>query len=96
MEQPFQAFLDAAEQVAEVAIEHSRRVQMLNEAALLYQKAISTRTDRAALLLELEKRAERLSPETRRSLLSTVASIMRDHVAFDEACLQVLSQRKRT
>lgn len=93
--QRFIALLDVLQQVAEVAVAHAQRTQLMNEANTLYRAAIEGRDDRAAFLLALDERVEALSPALRQRLLTTVHVVLRDQIAFSGTCLDILERRNR-
>jgi hypothetical protein len=86
----FRILLDGLQQVAEVALAHTQRKQLLHEANELYRTAIKSREDHTAFLHELEERLVGLRAESRQRFVMTVHTMLRDQVAFGDACLVIL------
>jgi len=84
--------LDVLQQLAEVAVDTAGTVQRVREAEELFRLAVATREDRTAFLIELDRHAGRLTPEGRSKLLVTVHRILRDQLAFGDACEAVLDR----
>lgn len=89
----FLLLLDALQQVADVAVNHAQRAQLLREAHVAYHHAVAAREDHAAFLLALEERLQGKNEHSRRLLRMTVQLVLRDQVAFGDACLSILDER---
>jgi hypothetical protein len=76
-------------------VAHAQRAQLLRQANTTYHQAIAAREDRAAFLLALQERLDSMSAESRQRMLVTVHAILRDQVAFSDACLDILDAPRR-